>query len=318
MSPGKKIKLIAPGKGSTAYYTEAALKQAVADNIFKAGTPMRIDHPTEAEEAARPEGSVKDWGAVLSQNAVWLDDYAGAGPGLYSEVKPFTDHAQTIEEKGPYAGVSIQANGIALTENGKTVMREGVPVLAKFTSAEGVDMVTRAGAGGMFLSEAARTANSQEEEAVNADELKRLQESHNAQVAINKRLLERAIRGDAREAAETILKPLSLHEAVKAEVITNVLRDVPMKDGDLDREKFAEAVNAEAKRLGALAAALSGSGRVQGMGATVPTPIDAKEVERQATEKKALREAAVKAYMDIGMPKDAAERAADRGFEEAA
>jgi len=322
MTPGTKIKLIAPGKGSSAYYTEAALKQAVTDNIFHAGVPMRIDHPTLAEEAARPEGSVKDWGAVLATDAVWMDDYKGVGPGLFSEVKPFSDHATTIAEKGPYAGVSIRANGDALLEAGKPVLREGVPVLRKFTSADGVDMVTRAGAGGMFLSESARRTGSipPEEEDVNAQEFQRLQESHNAQVAINKRLLERAIKGDARDVAERILKPMSLHEAAKAEVVTNVLRDLPIKDGELDEAKFTEAVNAEAKRIGALAAAISGNGRPFGMGAPAPVvetdPVKAREAE--ALKAKALREAAVRAYMDLGMPKEAAERAAARGFEQEA
>ena len=89
---------------------------------------MRIDHPTRAEESQRPEGSVKDWGAVLKHDAVWMDSYVSKsgtdyGAGLYSEVMPFSDHAATIAEKGPYAGVSICANGNALTEAGKTVMR---------------------------------------------------------------------------------------------------------------------------------------------------------------------------------------------------
>src|SRR5262249_38180851 len=56
---GKRIKLIAPGKGSTAFYTAEALKKAASDRIFKAGTPMRIDHPTAQQESERPEGSVK-------------------------------------------------------------------------------------------------------------------------------------------------------------------------------------------------------------------------------------------------------------------
>jgi len=54
---GTKIKLIAPGKGASAWYSEAALKKAATDKIFHAGLPMRIDHPTLAETQARPEGN---------------------------------------------------------------------------------------------------------------------------------------------------------------------------------------------------------------------------------------------------------------------
>jgi hypothetical protein len=102
---GRKIKLIAPGKGSTAFYTAEVLKRD-GPLVFTAGTPMRIDHPTQQEAAARPEGSVKDWGAVLEKNAYWLDEAeaGAAGAGLFSEIKAFSDHAQTIEEKGPVCG----------------------------------------------------------------------------------------------------------------------------------------------------------------------------------------------------------------------
>lgn len=320
-SPSKKIKLIAPGKGSTAYYTAEALQKAAVDRVFKAGTPMRIDHPTMAEESARPEGSVRDWGAVLARDAEWIPDHP-EGPGLYSEVKPFSDHAVYFEEKAPYAGVSIRANGFALTENGKTVLREGVPVLKEFTSAEGVDMVTRAGAGGMFLSEAAIPAAipNQEGGAMDAAELQKLQESLATQTAVNARLLERAIRGDAEKLANATLKPLTLHEAVKGEVVSNVLKGaLPMKDGELDSATFVGLVNAEAKRLGELASALTGSGRVSGMGTSAPVQIDAKEAERVLAEAKKVRESAVRNFREaFGMPKEAAEAAADRMIGEVA
>ena len=73
------ICLIKPGKGSSAFYPAEVLKRD-GPKVFKAGTPMRIDHPTRAEESARPEGSVKDWGAVLESDAAWNEVRpAGAG-----------------------------------------------------------------------------------------------------------------------------------------------------------------------------------------------------------------------------------------------
>jgi hypothetical protein len=322
LKPNKKIKLIAPGKGSTAYYTEAALQKAAVDKIFKAGTPMRIDHPTAAQEAARPEGSVKDWGAVLARDAEWIGDHP-EGPGLYSEVKPFSDHATLIEEKAPYAGVSIRANGMAVIEGGKTVMREGVPVLREFTAAEGVDMVTRAGAGGMFLCEAAIPAAIPNHEgvAMDAAELKKLQESHAAQSAINARLLERALRGDARELAQSILKPLTLHEAVKVEVVENVLKGtIPATDGVIDSVKFTDIVNLEAKRLGTLAATLMGAGGVAGMGPSAPA-VDPTVAATEAAARAKTRELRIaestRNFQAIGMPEEAAKRAALRDEEAA-
>ena len=130
-------------------------------------------------------------------------------------------------------------------------------------------------------------------------------------------LLMRALRGDAREEAARILKGVSLVEAAKERVIGAVLADIPIKDGALDTAKFTEAVNAAAKAEGAYVASLIGSGQVRGMGAA-PVAIDAKEAEKQAADQKRLREGAVRSYMDLGMPKAAAEKAAGRGQEEAA
>ena len=118
-------------------------------------------------------------------------------------------------------------------------------------------------------------------------------------------LTERAIRGDAREVATKILKDVTLHEAAKTMVIDTVLQNIPQTDGNLDEAKFTEAVNAEAKRVGAVIAAATGSGRVTGMGAA-PVQVLAEESARQAARAKADDESAVSLFESLGMPKDAA------------
>lgn len=302
-----EIKLIAPGKGSSAFYPAEVLKRD-GPKVFGAGTHVYLNHPTAAEESARPEGDVSNLAGVLTTAAVYQESHV-KGPGLYARMKVFADHAQMVEEKAAHVGMSIRAGGVA--ESGVT--REGLPVLKEFTRAESVDVVTRAGAGGMILTEAARSAESQhQEDSMDAAELKKLQESLTAQSALNQRLLERAIRGDAREEAVRILKGVSLVEAAKERVIDAVTRDfaaIPQKDGALDTAKFTEAVNAAAKAEGAYVASLMGSGQVRGMG-VAPVQIDAKEAEKAAADQKRLREAAVRSYMDLGMPKAAAEQAA--------
>jgi hypothetical protein len=315
-TPTKQIKLISPGQGSSAFYPAEVLKRD-GPRVFRAGTPMRIDHPTKAEESARPEGSVKDWGAVLAKDAYWLDSHK-EGPGLYSEIKTFSDHAQTIDEKGEYAGVSIRANGNALMEGGKPVMRGGVPVLASFTSAEGVDMVTRAGAGGMFLSESARVAANSQEVDMTADEITKLVESSvKAAVAevVSKQvtpLEARALRGDAMVEANRILAPLALHEAVKARVVESVTRDgvIPMKDGAIDSTKFAELVNSEAKREGAYVAAFTGRGRVIGMGTGAPVVSDPKLREAELQREKDAEADDLASLRSLGLTESAAKLAA--------
>ena len=273
--------------------------------VFKAGTHVYLNHPTAAEEASRPEGDVKNLAGVLSSNAVYHEAHA-KGPGLYARMKVFQDHAQTVEEKAPHVGMSIRGSGVA--ESGKT--REGRPVLKELTSAESVDVVTRAGAGGMILTESARAANSQEVDMTEAD-VTRLIESRTAP------LRARALRGDALVEASRVLAPLDgFHEAAKQEVINRLLERAdtfPLKEGELDTVKFGELVMAEAKRVAAFLGQVAPSS-VRGLGIAAPVEIDAKEAKKQA---KLLREQAeaeeedtINVFESLGMPKGAAQLAA--------
>jgi hypothetical protein len=56
---------------------------------------------------------------------------------------------------------------------------------------------------------------------------------------------------------------------------------------------------------------------VRGVGAGAPVvPIDAKEAERKVEAQKKLRESSVRNFMEMGMPKAAAEASADRMLSE--
>lgn len=295
-----EIKLIAPGKGSSAYYPESVLRRD-GPNVFKEGTHVYLNHPTAAEEAARPEGDVKNLAGVLSSNAVYHESHA-KGPGLYARMKVFQDHAQTVEEKAPHVGMSIRASGIA--ESG--AKRDGVPVLKSLTSAESVDIVTRAGAGGMVLTESART--NQEEVEMTEAEVKKLVES--AVATATSPLRERAVKGDAIVVANRVLSPLALNEAAKQMVVENVLRgSVPLKEGELDEAKFTELVTAEAKRVGAVIAQVLPFG-VRGLGTAEPVQIDPKVREAQIQEAKDSEAEAIATYRELGLTESAAKAAA--------
>lgn len=158
---------------------------------------------------------------------------------------------------------------------------------------------------------------------MDAAELKKLQEAQAANAVTNQRLLERAIRGDAREAAGRILKTTTLVEAAQTRVIESVTRDfasLPVTaDGALDEVKFKEAVDVAAKAEGAYVASLTGSGHVFGMGATAPTPITTKETAEAAKERRErLIESRTRSFADMGMPLEAAKRAAMRDLGEVA
>lgn len=147
--------------------------------------------------------------------------------------------------------------------------------------------------------------------------LKEIKEALVKREANEKKLLERALRGDAREFAVKHLKSVTLHEAGKELVMESILRaDIPQKDGVLDEAKLKESIDAEAKRIGEAFAKATGSGQVRDMGAPAPIEIKPEEAAKVEAERKKLRESRVRSFLDIGMPQKAAEAAADR--EEAA
>ncbi len=292
-----EIKLIAPGKGSSAFYPAEVLKRD-GPNVFKAGTHVYLNHPTAAEEAARPEGDVSNLAGVLSTAAAYHESHA-KGPGLYARMKVFADHAQVVEEKAPHVGMSIRASGVAEAKK----MQDGLPVLKELTSAESVDVVTRAGAGGMILSEAARTGQEVE---VTLQEAQKLVDD--AVLKATAPLIERGHRADAREEAMRVLESANLPASAKAKIVETVLRDIPKKaDGAIDLDKLREAVVAESKSMAAILAEATGAGRVFGMGPSGPVETDPEKIreaeKRARKEKKRLEEAEEQTWARLtGLP----------------
>ncbi len=292
-----EIKLISPGPGSSAIYPAEVLKRD-GPNVFKAGTHVYLNHPTSAEEAARPEGDVKNLAGVLSSGATYHESHA-KGPGLYARMKVFQDHAQIVEEKAAHVGMSIRASGVA--EAGKTG-KGGLPILKELTSAESVDVVTRAGAGGMILTEAARSAANQQEVDMTETEVTKLVEKAvtAAVSAVTQTftgqltsLKEKGLKFDAREEGKRLLSEMNLTESARTMVLDNVLRfPLPEKDGALDTAKFTEAVNEEAKRV-ATVLSEAGVGSVRGFGASAPLLVmsDADRIAARERKKIDIEEA---------------------------
>lgn len=274
-----EIKLIAPGKGSSAFYTPESLKQAADDKVFDKGTQIYINHATRSEESERPEGDWHKLVGALKEPAYWQESHK-QGPGLYARAAFAPDMAPLIKAKAPYSGMSIRANGDAVMESGRPKMREGVPLLKKFTAAESVDIVTKAGAGGMILTESARRAT-EEQSTMNAEEK-----------ALLSRLVEKDVRREAIEVGARTLETVSLNEAAKMYIVETVIdRGVPKKDGTLDTEKFTEAIEAETRKFGGAIGALP---RVQDMGAAAPVQI----TEAQRKEISDREKAAADSYKE--------------------
>lgn len=131
-----RIRIIAPGQGSSGIYTAENLAESAP--LFKAGTEMFIDHPTETEEWERPERSIRDYAGVFLEDAA-----AGEDGALYTVCKVFSGMNELIKDKWEHIGVSINAwCADPISENGI------VPPIAGVRS---VDFVTTPGAGGAIV-----------------------------------------------------------------------------------------------------------------------------------------------------------------------
>lgn len=131
-----RIRIIVPGQGSSGIYTAENL--AASAPLFKAGTEMFIDHPTESEEWERPERSIRDYAGVFLEDAT-----VGADGALYTICKVFSGVNEIIRDKWEHIGVSINAwCNEPIAETGV------VPVFAGVRS---VDFVTAPGAGGAVI-----------------------------------------------------------------------------------------------------------------------------------------------------------------------
>jgi hypothetical protein len=260
----REIKVIAPGEGSSAVYTPEVLKRDAAI-VAKTGTQMFINHATEAERRARPEGDWHKLVGALSSDGYYLESHK-QGPGVYAKAKFAEGIDPEIMAKAKLgAGLSINANGEAAMEAGRPVLQKGKPVLGRFTSCESIDIVTRAGAGGMVLTESARAA--EEVQDVTEEAVKKLIES--AVKAAVDPYRDRALRGDATVLANRILSGVSFSESQKQFVIEEALRNpLPIEGDKLDEKKFSDLVVAEAKRVGSM---LGTGGKVRGLGGVALT-----------------------------------------------
>lgn len=165
-----RIRIIAPGRGSTGMYTAPNLAESAS--LFVPGTHMFFDHQTMTEDWERPERSVRDLAGVFESGAEIMPDGS-----LEADIKVYPSVNGIIRERWADIGVSI--NGWSVDEIGPDGV---VPVLAGIQS---VDFVTRAGAKGAVLevlesdgrwrvknpSNSTTNPNSQEEQAVKPEDI---------------------------------------------------------------------------------------------------------------------------------------------------
>lgn len=284
------LKLIAPGWGSSGYYPAEVLERD-GPKVFANGTKNFWNHQTDAEEAARPEGDLRDLASVLTEDSHY-EKNGPAGPGLYAKAKVFEEFRQPVDDLAKHIGMSIRATGKAKegTAEGKTGA-----IIEQLTRGISVDYVTTPGAGGKILQlfEAARAVKTTEKEGadeMDAAELKKLQESiaqtqaDNAVIkAENRKLRERMALSDAATEVRKILGGIRISEAISTRVASRILAGViPLTEvGDLDLVKLKTLVEGEAKDECEYVAKLSGGQIVTGMGSGAAEMTEAQKTEHE-------------------------------------
>lgn len=147
-----RVRIIeAPRWGSSGYYSREVVERDGAA-AFPVGTQMFLDHPGDFEAGDRPERSVRDLAGKITSTPTMEAD------GLYADVELYSWVADLVREMGDDIGLSIRA--AAQIAVGKAEGREG-PIITHLVEGISVDLVTKAGAGGKFVTllESARPAD---------------------------------------------------------------------------------------------------------------------------------------------------------------
>lgn len=139
-----QVCLITPGWGSSGYYAAEVLESAASAGVFHAGTQMFLDHPSESEMVDRPERSVRDLAAVLTENAQW------DGGALVSEVQVFGPYKDMLTDEAFAKSIGVSIRALAVGTAGEAEGRKGT-IVQELVEAVSVDFVTQAGRGGQVL-----------------------------------------------------------------------------------------------------------------------------------------------------------------------
>lgn len=160
-TPKLKIQLITPGWGSSGYYSAEVLEAAAKAGAWPAGTQMFLNHADALERETRPERSVKDLAAALSETAYW------DGSAVVAEADPIGAGRIYATDKAFLESVGVSVSSMAEVEQGEAEGRKGWIVKEIYPDTfNTVDFVTKAGRGGRVLQliESARRAEAAEVE----------------------------------------------------------------------------------------------------------------------------------------------------------
>lgn len=157
------VQIITPGWGSSGYYSAEVLEAAAKDKVWPAGTHMYFDHPSASEAADRPERSVKDLAATLTEDARW------DGKRMLARVNPVGLGKTVLADEAFRKAIGASVRASAEMEIGEAEGRSGWIVEKIHPGTHNsVDFVTHAGRGGMILESARQSVPAAELESDHA------------------------------------------------------------------------------------------------------------------------------------------------------
>lgn len=276
----------------TRYYTESALRSGV--QAF-ADSKMFVNHPTIREEEERPEGSLHDWAATITNLS-----YDSTGKRLRATARlvdpNFKSKIDMLESQGllQTLGISIRAVGAGEESviEGDTTFR-----VDSFIAGKSVDFVTYPGAGGFVEARESKEPailKSEEDEVMSAEAIaaaeRRAAEAEQRSKEMEAKLSEmtelRAKAEESAAAATSAIEALkaeathreaqqTIHDLIEAATVPEpskaYLRDSLTSETDVERAK------ASIERHKALVTELAGVGTVREMGESAPSggaPVD--------------------------------------------
>lgn len=328
-----KVRIIAPGQGSSAYYEAPQLER---DHPVFRGRPVFWNHQTAEEERKRPEGDLTDLIGKITETT--YEKTGPMGEGAYGVIDVVPYYREVIDSVAPYAGLSIRAFG---DRTEKVVSGAKKMVAEKFSHSRSVDFVTEAGAGGVAvpMMESARSkadesvkafreavpsfiegdgkteldrfvewasgdtaAPTQEVDMAEQEKLTALETEIASLKVDNQRLTEAAVLREAQEiVVAEVAKETTLPEITRTRLVESLKPSAPMKEGKLDADALKALVAVRVKDEKAYLESLTKSKRITGMGGGEPDD----------GGKKKLRESMIASFMARGDTKEKAEALAD-------
>lgn len=279
-----RIKIIAPGWGSSGFYPAEVLERD-GPAIFPAGTHMYLDHPSLSEQRERPERSVEHLAGVTTSNAIW-EANGPAGAGLYADIEVKPSVREDLNAIADHIGVSIIATGAY--QVGEAEGRKG-RIITALKQGESIDFVTRAGAGGAILPllESRRTAAPSapeaqpQEDSMSQEQIEKLGQMIEAQNKEIARLREAALLREARDQVQRLLDASGLAQPMRQRLARTLANECPVTEaGQLDSQALGATVQAAIDEERAYLGEVAPTGRPRGVGASAGAANEAEDFDK--------------------------------------